>query len=193
MKIVRAEKKDYAKVAEIFAESFAVGYNSAFMGKIKNLRSFLTDRLDDEMVFLAKDEASEIVGAMKLSHSKQRAGSLMKIAKLAFRYFPFFAALHSIFVVLIPTHPVKEALHIDQIAVKKGKRGFGIGGKMLDFAFDFAKDVGYKHVTLMVNSTNPAKKLYEMHGFYVSRKHRSWIVKEALGYDEALYMTKDVQ
>lgn len=192
MKIVRAEKKDYKEVAEIFAQSFAAGYNSAFLGKIRNLRAFLIDRLDNELVYLAKDDADYILGAMKLSHPRQQNGGMLKKARLVFRHFPLVAALHSIFVVMIPVHPVKNALHIDQIAVKNGKRGFGIGGKMLDFAFDLAKQLGYAQVTLMVNSANPAKKLYEMHGFHVSRRHKSWIANEALGYKEAVFMTKDL-
>ncbi len=192
MKIVRAQKKDYAEVAQIFAESFASGYNSAFLGRIKNLQDFLIERLDGELVFLAKDDSDSIVGVLKLSHPKFKSGGLLKKARLAFRHFPLFAALHSIFVVLVPGHPVKNALHIDQIAVKRGSRGPGIGGRMLDFAFDLAKGFGYKHVTLMVNSANPAIRLYEMHGFYVSKRYGSWIANEALGYKEAVFMTKDL-
>lgn len=192
MKIVRAEKNDYAEVAEIFAESFTAGYNSAFLGKIKNIRSFLIERFNGEMVFLAKDDSDSVLGVLRLSYPKLKSGDLLKKAKLAFRHFPLFAALHSIFVVLIPSHPVKNALHIDQIAVKRGSRSSGIGGRMLDFAFYLAYELGYKHVTLMVNSANPAMKLYEMHGFYVSKRYRSWIVNEALGYKEAVYMTKDL-
>lgn len=192
MKIVRAEKKDYVDVAEIFAESFASGYNSAFLGKTGNLRSFLMEQLDGEMVFMSTNDADSVLGVLKLSHPKSKSGGLLKKARLVFKYIPLFAALHSIFVILIPGHPLKDALHIDQIAVKKGNRGSGIGGKMLDYVFDFARELGYKHVTLMANSANPAIRLYEMHGFYISKRYESWIVKEALGYKEAVFMTKDL-
>jgi ribosomal protein S18 acetylase RimI-like enzyme len=192
MKIVRARKKDYADVVEILTESLASSYNNAFLGKTQNLRSFLMEQMEGEFVFLATNEADSVLAVIKLSHPKEKSVGLLKKAKLVFKYFPLFAALHSIFVTFIPSHPVKNALHISQIAVRKGNRDSGIGGKLLDFVFDLARELGYTKVTLMVNSENPALRLYEMHGFYVTKRYKSWIVNEALGYKVALFMTKDL-
>lgn len=53
------------------------------------------------------------------------------------------------------------------IAVVPSKRGHGIGDELLQALLDKAKAAGYDSLSLSVEPGNPARKLYERHGFDV--------------------------
>jgi GNAT superfamily N-acetyltransferase len=53
------------------------------------------------------------------------------------------------------------------IAVVPSKRGHGIGDELLDSLLAKAKEAGYQRLSLSVEPGNPARKLYERHGFDV--------------------------
>lgn len=53
------------------------------------------------------------------------------------------------------------------IAVVPSKRGHGIGDELLDSLLEKARAGGYKRISLSVEPGNPARKLYERHGFEV--------------------------
>jgi ribosomal protein S18 acetylase RimI-like enzyme len=67
----------------------------------------------------------------------------------------------------IPTP--KDAFYIAEIHVDPGLRGTGIGGQLLDFADGEARRTGYRHLALHTHSQNPARALYERHGFVVTQ------------------------
>jgi ribosomal protein S18 acetylase RimI-like enzyme len=51
------------------------------------------------------------------------------------------------------------------LAVAPGSRGGGIGGRMMDAIIESARTSGYEALSLSVEHTNPAARLYERHGF----------------------------
>ncbi|MDQ5822537.1 MAG: GNAT family N-acetyltransferase [Actinomycetota bacterium] len=51
------------------------------------------------------------------------------------------------------------------IAVVPGRRGRGYGDELLAALLDRARKAGYERVSLSVAQDNPARKLYERHGF----------------------------
>lgn len=53
------------------------------------------------------------------------------------------------------------------IAVVPSKRGHGIGDELLQALIAKAKEGGYERLSLSVEPGNPARKLYERHGFEV--------------------------
>ena len=53
------------------------------------------------------------------------------------------------------------------IAVVPSKRGHGIGDELLSALIDKARAGGYRRLSLSVEPGNPARKLYERHGFTV--------------------------
>ena len=53
------------------------------------------------------------------------------------------------------------------IAVVPSKRGLGIGDELLKALLEKARAGGYKRLSLSVEPGNPARKLYERHGFDV--------------------------
>ena len=64
--------------------------------------------------------------------------------------------------------PAPDTCHLERIVVSHTMRGKGLGTKLLNWVDEKARQRGCKHVMLEVVSNNPAKKLYEKHG-YVSR------------------------
>jgi GNAT superfamily N-acetyltransferase len=53
------------------------------------------------------------------------------------------------------------------IAVVPSKRGHGIGEELLQALLAKAQEAGYERLSLSVEPGNPARKLYERHGFVV--------------------------
>ncbi len=53
------------------------------------------------------------------------------------------------------------------IAVVPSKRGHGVGDELLQALCEKAKAAGYERLSLSVEPGNPARKLYERHGFEV--------------------------
>jgi GNAT superfamily N-acetyltransferase len=53
------------------------------------------------------------------------------------------------------------------IAVVPSKRGHGVGDELLKALLDRARQGGYGSISLSVEPGNPARKLYERHGFEV--------------------------
>jgi GNAT superfamily N-acetyltransferase len=53
------------------------------------------------------------------------------------------------------------------IAVVPSKRGHGVGDELLKALIGKAKAAGYGRLSLSVEPGNPARKLYERHGFSV--------------------------
>jgi ribosomal protein S18 acetylase RimI-like enzyme len=62
---------------------------------------------------------------------------------------------------------VDEATPELAIAVVPSKRGHGIGDELLKALLEKAQAAGYRRISLSVEPGNPARKLYERHGFEV--------------------------
>lgn len=57
--------------------------------------------------------------------------------------------------------------HVAELDVDPGYRNRGIGGALLDYAEADAREGGYVQMSLTTTTTNPARRLYERHGFRV--------------------------
>jgi ribosomal protein S18 acetylase RimI-like enzyme len=62
-----------------------------------------------------------------------------------------------------------NSLYVAELHVDPQRRGHGIGGKLLVWAIDEADRLGVSQLSLDTTTTNPARRLYERHGFVVSR------------------------
>jgi GNAT superfamily N-acetyltransferase len=62
---------------------------------------------------------------------------------------------------------VDEATPELAIAVVPSKRGHGVGDELLKALLEKAQTAGYRRISLSVEPGNPARKLYERHGFQV--------------------------
>ncbi len=59
------------------------------------------------------------------------------------------------------------AYHISEIDVDPVHRNQGIGGKLLDYAETDARERSFRQMSLHTTTINPARRLYERHGFRV--------------------------
>jgi ribosomal protein S18 acetylase RimI-like enzyme len=64
--------------------------------------------------------------------------------------------------------PPPGALHITELNVDAACRGQGIGSALLDHTEIQARELGYKQMSLSATTANPARRLYERHGFRVA-------------------------
>ena len=62
----------------------------------------------------------------------------------------------------------KGTYHIAELHVDPGQRGRGIGGSLLDWAEVNAREQGFEVMSLVTTTSNPARRLYERHGFVVA-------------------------
>ncbi len=68
------------------------------------------------------------------------------------------------------------------IAVVPSKRGHGIGDELLKALIETARASGYGRLSLSVEPGNPARKLYERHGFaVVDEGAEAWTMVAELG------------
>ncbi len=63
--------------------------------------------------------------------------------------------------------PVPGAYKVQELHVDPRYRSRGIGGALLDYAEAEARAGGYRQMTLTTTTVNPARHLYERHGFRV--------------------------
>lgn len=86
-------------------------------------------------------------------------------------------------------------IYIEAIVVSKFARGQGIGTKLLDAIFQFAREKEYKTVSLQVIDTNSkAKELYERLGFRVVKRIKTWPINKIIGWSfrEVFLMKKNI-
>jgi len=67
----------------------------------------------------------------------------------------------------VQVEPPGGSYYIAEIDVDPRCRNRGIGGAALDYAEAQARDDGYRQMSLSTTTENPARRLYERHGFRV--------------------------
>lgn len=84
------------------------------------------------------------------------------------------------------------AYHIAEIDVDPGYRGRGIGGALLDWAEAQAHEQGFKQMSLTTTTSNPARRLYERHGFVIAETTTDPAYKRYTGIEGRYLMLKDL-
>lgn len=79
----------------------------------------------------------------------------------------------------------QDEWYLDSLAVAPQFQGQGVGGSLLDFAPQIARDHGHKKISLNVDQANPnAQRLYERKGFVkteelmIGKHHYNHLVKD---------------
>ena len=90
--------------------------------------------------------------------------------------------------------PQESELLMDGIAVKKDKRGMGIGTKLLDELKQYALENSYASIRLDVIDTNPAaKRFYKRHGFIPTHTEQFGYLRKFLGFGASTTMVLQVR
>lgn len=84
---------------------------------------------------------------------------------------------------------VLDEIHINNVAVRPGFRGAGIGSALLQRALAEAHQLGARRATLEVRASNEAaRRLYERLGFYVAGTRRNYYTNPV---EDALILWRD--
>lgn len=86
----------------------------------------------------------------------------------------------------------QDAYHIGELDVDPRCRNQGIGGALLDHAESDARKHGYKRMSLVTTTVNPARRLYERHGFEVKETRTDPDYERYTGIEGRLLMTKEL-
>ena len=82
-------------------------------------------------------------------------------------------------------------LHLVELHVHPHRRGGGIGGVLLDAVEERAREAGAPHLSLTTGSANPARRLYERHGFHVAAEKSNKRYTRLTGVPGRVLMVKD--
>jgi ribosomal protein S18 acetylase RimI-like enzyme len=85
-----------------------------------------------------------------------------------------------------------DAFAVVELYVDEAVRGRGIGGKLLDFGEEQARAGGWKRMCLETGVTNPARRLYERHGFAVIQTKLDSTYERLTGSPGRILMVKDL-
>jgi ribosomal protein S18 acetylase RimI-like enzyme len=84
-----------------------------------------------------------------------------------------------------------NALYLAEIHVDPGERGAGVGGALLDAVIARAERLGRPLVSLTTTIDNPARRLYERHGFVVIDEKRDAEYEAISGSPGRVRMDRD--
>lgn len=105
----------------------------------------------------------------------------------------FRAIIKAISLSMLQHKTKKNELYIEGIAVNEFARGKGIGTELIEAMTEFAKNKGYKNLTLQVIDTNPrANELYKKLGFSIIKNSKIWPLNKLIGwpFNEVFLMEK---
>ncbi|HEV8573550.1 MAG TPA: GNAT family N-acetyltransferase [Dehalococcoidia bacterium] len=84
------------------------------------------------------------------------------------------------------------AYHIEEIHVDPRHRGRGIGGALLDYAASEARRRAFEQMSLTTTTVNPARRLYERHGFRIVETKTDAAYERYTGIEGRHLMVKEL-
>jgi ribosomal protein S18 acetylase RimI-like enzyme len=92
----------------------------------------------------------------------------------------------------VQTRAPAGSYHVGELDVDPAFRNRGIGGAMLDWAEAQARAGGHKVMSLSTTTVNPARRLYERHGFRVAQTLTDPRYERVTGISGRHLMLKDL-
>jgi ribosomal protein S18 acetylase RimI-like enzyme len=136
-----------------------------------------------------------VVGVIQAGHGEDM-GISVPIALLAVRTFGPFrlpGVLRRLRTRLrVQTQAPPGAYHIRELHVDPALRNRGIGGALLDWADDQARGRGHSLMSLSTTTANPARRLYERHGFRVAETRKDEGYERVTGIEGRVLMVKEL-
>lgn len=110
------------------------------------------------------------------------------------QYFNPLKALAAYLALNLEERVAADELKIEALAVDKERRGLGIGTALIQQMEQFAREEGYKVLSLDVVDTNTeARKLYSRLGFEVVKTTRFWGLAQRAGFNSSHVMKKPLK
>ncbi len=146
---------------------------------------------------LLAERDGEPVGIMQASGDPQGVRLTPALALLALRVFGPLRALRLLPRVRararVQTAPPPGCYYIGELDVDQRYRNRGIGGALLDYAEDEARRGGYRLMSLTTTTINPARRLYERHGFRVVETKTDPEYERYTGIQGRVLMAKELE
>ena len=191
MSIVKPDQTIIDDCVDVICKGFSREYQAMFRIPAFRLKPFVKLSIEQgDSWALVEDGA--VKGVLVLTHPKCEGASMGSIFKLLFKTIPFWSAAFAVRYVLAPKVTIKDAVHIDQVAVSEQFRNQGVGQRLLEFAQEQTKELGFSKLYLRVRADNPAFHLYKRFGFETYKEISSVIFSSASGCRTAIYMVKNV-
>ena len=178
-------------VAEVIHEGFKRKL-APLLGDRGHTLALLAAGLRPEGVLLAAQDG-RVLGVAGLKYGRE--GFMEPVmADFVRVYGPLLAPLRRWLFEFMESPEPEDFVYVDAMAVRAGWRGRGIGARLLEATFDFARERGYPQVVLDVVDTNPdARRLYERMGFTPVRVERFPVMGLFLGFRSATVMKRGVE
>lgn len=192
------EPRDFEMATKIMVE--------AFRGKLVALDTFSDQDLYDLMVHAKVFHESLMPGHYVATIDGHVAGILYlkwkanaKLKRPSFKVGPLFKRfgiwpmiLTGIEVLILDSVIRRGEMMVDFIAVSGEFRGKGIGGKLLEFGEDFARQTSHiwQYSLNVIERNQGAKKLYERKGFVVKKTENVKWLKWLTSVEKVHYMVK---
>lgn len=90
----------------------------------------------------------------------------------------------------VDLHPPEGGRHLVELQVHPGRRGRGLGGRLLDAVEADARAEGAPHLSLTTAIDNPARRLYERRGFSLADTRTDARYEHATGSPGRVLMVK---
>ncbi len=152
---------------------------------------------DDGSVVLAAVNGADPIGfAWLTSSDHSEVPSLGRVAAMAVRAMGVAGALAAAWPAAsrraVDLSPPPGGAHLTELHVHPNHRGEGIGGALLDAVEGAARSQGAPHLSLTTGSSNPARHLYERHGFEVVAERASHRYTRLTGIPGRVLMVKSL-
>jgi ribosomal protein S18 acetylase RimI-like enzyme len=139
----------------------------------------------------------EVVGIMQGSGDPPQLKVTPAIALLALRTFGLLGVPRLLPRMMarsrVQVRAPRRSYHVAELDVDPRYRNRGIGGALLDYAEKEARATGYTQMSLSTTTINPARRLYERHGFRVVETRTDPAYERYTGIEGRVLMVKDLE
>jgi ribosomal protein S18 acetylase RimI-like enzyme len=171
---------------DAFQQKFEPILNSAELGV-----GILEAGLRSEQIMIAVQN-QQLAGVVGLEYNNQYFFDL-KTSALVQAYGWLRGIIKMMLFLPFAQHHHDGQLTIGAIAVSPIMRGQGVGTQLLHTIFDYARENGFRSVSLEVVDTNPhAQQLYQRMGFDVIKTRRYPYLKRLMGFSAVTAMKKNI-
>jgi ribosomal protein S18 acetylase RimI-like enzyme len=201
MTIRKATAQDMRRIAEIIAgdpgtEAIGIAGNARAARRFGVALYSLPGGSGDWRRTVIAELNGEVVGVIQAGPPVGQVKVTTALVWMAVRTVGPFGVLRA-----LPRMKARDRVHVDppegscyiaEVDVDPRYRGQGIGGALLDYAEAGARHGSYKQMSLSTTTSNPARRLYERHGFRVVETKTDAQYERYTGIEGRLLMVKDL-
>lgn len=195
-----ASADDVEALADLMFEAPS-GDAVAMTGSVQGARAFeaafLRDALDRAGAVVEVAEEGGVIAGFSHVAVSGAEPSMVQIAGMAMRAMGVRDALRagwrSTARNKVELPPPPGGVHLVELQVHPFERGKGVGGRLLDAVEVRAREGAAAHISLTTGLTNPARRLYERHGYRVVEERAGERYERITGSPGRVLMVKELR